>query len=86
MFNCHSEKIYHIWLALDLAGISLALCGCYIPSVYYAFYCQPVCKILLVKSINNISLFPMPTPNPCQQTFSNSWVSYDDTNVTGGEL
>ena len=43
MFNCHSEKTYHIWLALDLAGISLALCGCYIPSVYYAFYCQPVC-------------------------------------------
>ena len=45
MFNCHSEKIYHIWLALDLAGISLALCGCYVPSVYYAFYCQPVCKV-----------------------------------------
>ena len=45
MFNCHSEKIYHIWLALDLTGISLALCGCYVPSVYYAFYCQPVRRV-----------------------------------------
>jgi hypothetical protein len=65
MFNCHSEKMYHIWLALDLSGISLALCGCYIPSVYYAFYCQPVCK-----SVNNISLFPI--FNAGQSTLSNA--------------
>ncbi|XP_028394172.1 progestin and adipoQ receptor family member 3-like [Dendronephthya gigantea] len=56
MFNCHSEKIYHIWLSLDLAGISLALCGCYIPSVYYAFYCQPNLQAIYMTIVGAMSL------------------------------
>ncbi|EDO36328.1 predicted protein [Nematostella vectensis] len=40
LFNCHSEKIFHRWFSLDLAGISLGLCSCYIPAVYYAYYCH----------------------------------------------
>lgn len=40
LFCCHSEKVFHLWLSLDLAGISLGLCACYIPAVYYAFYCH----------------------------------------------
>ncbi|XP_020602180.1 progestin and adipoQ receptor family member 3-like [Orbicella faveolata] len=40
LFCCHSEKMFHLWLSLDLAGISLGVCACYIPAVYYAFYCH----------------------------------------------
>ena len=43
LFCCHSEKAFHLWLSLDLAGISLGLCACYVPAVYYAFYCYEVC-------------------------------------------
>lgn len=34
--------MFHLWLSLDLAGISLGVCACYIPAVYYAFYCHAV--------------------------------------------
>ncbi|KAM9539523.1 progestin and adipoQ receptor family member 3-like isoform 1-T2 [Salvelinus alpinus] len=40
MFSCHlSEKTCHRWLALDFVGISVGILGCYIPGVFYAFYC-----------------------------------------------
>ncbi|XP_013994172.2 progestin and adipoQ receptor family member 3 isoform X1 [Salmo salar] len=40
LFSCHrSEKTCHRWLALDFAGISVGILGCYIPGVFYAFYC-----------------------------------------------
>ncbi|XP_070544927.1 progestin and adipoQ receptor family member 3-like isoform X2 [Ptychodera flava] len=39
LFCCHSEKVCKWWLSLDLAGISVGLLGCYVPAVYYAFYC-----------------------------------------------
>eukprot|EP00063_Salmo_salar_P019337 XP_013994172.1 PREDICTED: progestin and adipoQ receptor family member 3-like isoform X1 [Salmo salar] len=40
LFSCHrSEKTCHRWLALDYAGISVGILGCYIPGVFYAFYC-----------------------------------------------
>ena len=42
LFCCHSEKVFHLWLSMDLAGISLGVCACYIPAVYYAFYCHAV--------------------------------------------
>ena len=42
LFCCHSERVFHLWLSLDLAGISLGLCACYIPALYYAFYCHKV--------------------------------------------
>ncbi|XP_032824942.1 progestin and adipoQ receptor family member 3 isoform X2 [Petromyzon marinus] len=41
LFCCHrSEKTSRRWLALDYAGISVGLLGCYIPGVFYAFYCE----------------------------------------------
>lgn len=46
LFCCHSERVFHLWLSLDLAGISLGLCACYIPALYYAFYCHKVWQVL----------------------------------------
>ncbi|KAL0965820.1 hypothetical protein UPYG_G00286190 [Umbra pygmaea] len=40
LFSCHlSEKTCRHWLALDYAGISVGILGCYVPGVFYAFYC-----------------------------------------------
>lgn len=46
LFCCHSERIFHLWLSLDLAGISLGLCACYVPAIYYGFYCHKVWQVL----------------------------------------
>ncbi|XP_046717388.1 progestin and adipoQ receptor family member 3b isoform X2 [Silurus meridionalis] len=41
LFCCHrSEKTSRRWLALDYAGISVGILGCYVPGVFYAFYCD----------------------------------------------
>ncbi|KAI7812398.1 progestin and adipoQ receptor family member 3a [Triplophysa rosa] len=41
LFCCHrSEKTSRRWMALDYAGISIGIIGCYIPGVFYAFYCN----------------------------------------------
>lgn len=42
LFFCHSEKACKRWLAMDLAGISIGLIGCYLPSIQLAFYCHQV--------------------------------------------
>ncbi|KAI6656938.1 Progestin and adipoQ receptor family member 3-like [Oopsacas minuta] len=42
LLMCHSEYQCDMWLRMDSAGIGLALCGCYIPSCFYAFYCPGV--------------------------------------------
>lgn len=43
LFCCHrSEKTSRRWLALDYAGISVGILGCYVPGVFYAFYCDSV--------------------------------------------
>jgi len=42
VFGCHSEKICQHWLGWDLTGISAAILGCYLPGIYYAFYCFPI--------------------------------------------
>ena len=41
-FACQSELASRKWLSLDLAGVSVGLCGCYVPGAYYAFYCDQV--------------------------------------------
>ncbi len=44
LFSCHrSEKNSRRWMALDYAGISIGIIGCYVPGVFYAFYCNNVC-------------------------------------------
>ncbi|KAL7847905.1 hypothetical protein AOLI_G00226230 [Acnodon oligacanthus] len=41
LFCCHrSEKTSRRWLSLDYAGISVGILGCYVPGVFYAFYCN----------------------------------------------
>ncbi|KAA0717293.1 Progestin and adipoQ receptor family member 3 [Triplophysa tibetana] len=43
LFCCHrSEKTSRRWMALDYAGISIGIIGCYVPGVFYAFYCNNV--------------------------------------------
>jgi hypothetical protein len=42
MFYCQSELASRRWLSLDLAGVSVGMCGCYFPGAYYAFYCDIV--------------------------------------------
>lgn len=43
LFSCHrSEKTCRRWLALDYAGISVGILGCYVPGIFYAFYCNAV--------------------------------------------
>ncbi|XP_076459704.1 progestin and adipoQ receptor family member 3-like [Babylonia areolata] len=39
IFSCHSERACRRWLQADLTGISIGIIGCYIPAVYYGFYC-----------------------------------------------
>ena len=46
VFCCQSEFAYRRWLAVDLAGISIGLVGCYVPAIYYGF----VCQVLLLHS------------------------------------
>ncbi|XP_061732947.1 progestin and adipoQ receptor family member 3-like [Nerophis ophidion] len=41
LFSCHrSEKTSRRWLALDYAGICVGILGCYVPGLFYAFYCN----------------------------------------------
>ncbi|XP_033613904.1 progestin and adipoQ receptor family member 3 isoform X2 [Fukomys damarensis] len=41
LFSCHrSEKTCRRWMALDYAGISVGILGCYVSGVFYAFYCN----------------------------------------------
>ncbi len=42
LFSCQSEVASRRWLRLDLAGVSVGMCGCYFPGAYYAFYCNQV--------------------------------------------
>ncbi|XP_043911670.1 progestin and adipoQ receptor family member 3-like isoform X2 [Protopterus annectens] len=43
LFCCHhSEKTSQQWLALDYAGVTVGILGCYVPGVFYAFYCAEV--------------------------------------------
>ncbi|TRY85671.1 hypothetical protein DNTS_020368 [Danionella cerebrum] len=47
LFCCHrSEKTSRRWMALDYAGISIGIIGCYVPGVFYAFYCNNILDIL----------------------------------------
>lgn len=39
IFNCYSKDSYEYCLRLDLVGISISLCGTYLPSIFYGFYC-----------------------------------------------
>nr|XP_043874123.1 progestin and adipoQ receptor family member 3-like [Solea senegalensis]XP_043874124.1 progestin and adipoQ receptor family member 3-like [Solea senegalensis] len=41
VFCCHrSEKTARRWMALDCAGVSVGILGCYVPGLFYTFYCN----------------------------------------------
>lgn len=62
VFFCHSEKAYKRWFAMDLAGISIGLFGCYLPAVHLAFYCNQVRRF--VKSfLSKVNRNEAPTDN-----------------------
>ena len=48
MFYCQSELASKRWLSLDLAGVSVGMCGCYFPGAFYAFYCDVVTLYTLI--------------------------------------
>ena len=45
IFNCQSREQAEYCFRLDLAGISVSLCGIYLPSYYYSFVCFPFWRV-----------------------------------------
>jgi len=65
VFNCQSKEQFDYCFRLDLAGISISLCGIYFSSFYYAFYCYSFWKnfytgTTFILIIVNISLQVLP--------------------------
>ena len=56
MFSCQSEYTSKRWLRLDLAGVSVGMCGCYFPGAYYAFYCNKVKQCLPYACIHSCTV------------------------------
>lgn len=68
LFCCHrSEKTSRRWMALDYAGVSIGILGCYVPGVFYTFYCNNVSSagsfplrpsLVLILSNKGLNIFP----------------------------
>ena len=58
MFMCQSELASRRWLGLDLAGVSLGFCGCYLPGAFYAFYCDEVVRVLVYNFHDSCAVEP----------------------------
>ncbi|XP_047227629.1 progestin and adipoQ receptor family member 3-like isoform X3 [Girardinichthys multiradiatus] len=57
LFSCHrSEKTCRRWLALDYAGISVGILGCYVPGIFYAFYCNPFWRQVYLLTVLSLIL------------------------------
>ncbi|ESO94939.1 hypothetical protein LOTGIDRAFT_144778 [Lottia gigantea] len=56
IFNCHSEKCCQWWLGIDMAGISVGVIGCYIPALYYAYYCITIWRDIYMFTIAVLTL------------------------------
>ncbi|BFZ17231.1 hypothetical protein BsWGS_20270 [Bradybaena similaris] len=71
-FCCHSEKASRRWLAVDMTGVSIGIIGCYLPSVYYAFYCQLMWRNMYLLIITILSVCTLVFQlHP--RFFTNSW-------------
>lgn len=56
LFCCHrSEKTSRRWMALDYAGVSIGILGCYVPGVFYTFYCNNVSSACSLHSQTSFS-------------------------------
>ncbi|XP_034085129.1 progestin and adipoQ receptor family member 3-like [Gymnodraco acuticeps] len=57
LFSCHrSEKTCRRWLSLDYAGISVGILGCYVPGIFYAFYCNAFWRQLYLLTVLSLIL------------------------------
>ncbi|CAL8318021.1 unnamed protein product [Lota lota] len=57
LFSCHrNERTCRRWLALDYAGISVGILGCYVPGIYYAFFCNTFWRQLYLMMILSLIL------------------------------
>lgn len=59
VFSCHSKEYYECCLRFDLMGISLSLWGCYIPSIYYGFYCFKIWRTFYTAAVVMMMLLNM---------------------------
>uniref|UniRef100_A0A8C4X205 Progestin and adipoQ receptor family member IIIa n=1 Tax=Eptatretus burgeri TaxID=7764 RepID=A0A8C4X205_EPTBU len=42
LFCAHrSERVVRRWLSIDHAGIAFGMLGCFLPAIYFGFYCHP---------------------------------------------
>ncbi|XP_065830406.1 progestin and adipoQ receptor family member 3-like [Oscarella lobularis] len=58
LFKCSSDpSVSIIWYRLDIIGIAIAVCGCYIPGLYYGFYCNMVWRRVYVGAVLLVVLF-----------------------------
>lgn len=49
VFNSHStENVCLRWYTLDLVGITIGTIGCYIPGIYYGYFCFPHLQTLYI--------------------------------------
>ncbi len=53
-FTAHSRTVSEKCLALDMAGITLALLATYLSGVYYSFYCQPEIRDFYLATVAGI--------------------------------
>ncbi|KAM7391091.1 hypothetical protein PAMP_021807 [Pampus punctatissimus] len=86
LFCCHrSEKTSRRWMALDYAGISIGILGCYVPGVFYTFYCNNCLAALLTlrfpPHIGSAELFcPQNATEICSS--SNQMAAFTERSVT----
>ncbi|KAH9618396.1 hypothetical protein KSS87_021411 [Heliosperma pusillum] len=51
LLACHSKRLNLFFWRLDYTGISIMIVSSFFAPIYYAFYCQPVWKLLYLTSI-----------------------------------
>jgi len=51
LFNCHSLTLNNLLLLMDYAGISVLICGSFIPPVFYGFYCDTALRFTYLSLI-----------------------------------
>lgn len=55
--GCHSRRVYHTWLLLDLYGIFAMILGTVYSATYYGFYCERVWWKVYSIGVGFLSLF-----------------------------
>lgn len=56
LLACHSCRLNLFFWRLDYAGITLMIVSSFVPSIYYAFLCQPVAQLIYLSTIAALGL------------------------------